>query len=255
MWVINGQKVWTSGGQIADMGMLIARTNPTAPKHQGITWFAFDMHQPGVRGPSAQGDDRPRHVQRGLPHRRHRRRRRPHRRRQRRLVGRQHDAAVRAVGHGRGRRPRRWARRPARSPATSTSAAGDFVRSRPVTATKEKKPKAHGRRTRRPRPPTSSSPATSARTTTRRCASASRRAHILGELTRLNTERHKAVRAQGGDIPGLANFSKLLMADILRHNRDMSGDIMGARGMLHAYTDERPRVARASARRFRRGRR
>jgi alkylation response protein AidB-like acyl-CoA dehydrogenase len=48
IWVINGQKVWTSGGQIADMGMLIARTNPESPKHQGITWFAFDMHQAGV---------------------------------------------------------------------------------------------------------------------------------------------------------------------------------------------------------------
>jgi len=47
-WVITGQKVWTSGGQIADMGMLIARTNPDAPKHRGITWFAFDMDQPGV---------------------------------------------------------------------------------------------------------------------------------------------------------------------------------------------------------------
>ena len=47
-WVITGQKVWTSGGQIADMGMLIARTDPNAPKHRGITWFAFDMHQPGV---------------------------------------------------------------------------------------------------------------------------------------------------------------------------------------------------------------
>ena len=47
-WIINGQKVWTSGGQIADMGMLIARTNPEVPKHQGITWFAFDMHQEGV---------------------------------------------------------------------------------------------------------------------------------------------------------------------------------------------------------------
>ena len=41
-------KVWTSGGQIADMGMLIARTDPNAPKHKGITYFAFDMHQPGV---------------------------------------------------------------------------------------------------------------------------------------------------------------------------------------------------------------
>ena len=47
-WVITGQKVWTSGGQIADMGMLIARTDPDAPKHRGITWFAFDMRQQGV---------------------------------------------------------------------------------------------------------------------------------------------------------------------------------------------------------------
>ena len=44
-WIVNGQKVWTSGGHIADMGMLIARTDPDVPKHQGITWFAFDMHQ------------------------------------------------------------------------------------------------------------------------------------------------------------------------------------------------------------------
>ncbi len=36
-------------GQSADMGMLLARTAPDAPKHQGITWFAFDMHQPGVQ--------------------------------------------------------------------------------------------------------------------------------------------------------------------------------------------------------------
>src|SRR3954471_14035692 len=48
VWHVDGQKVWTSGGQYADMGMLLARTNPEAPKHQGITWFAIDMHQPGV---------------------------------------------------------------------------------------------------------------------------------------------------------------------------------------------------------------
>jgi len=40
--------VWTSLGQTADMGMLIVRTNPDVPKHQGITWMAIDMHQPGV---------------------------------------------------------------------------------------------------------------------------------------------------------------------------------------------------------------
>ena len=47
-WIVNGQKVWTSLGQTADCGMLIARTAPEAPKHQGISYFAIDMHQPGV---------------------------------------------------------------------------------------------------------------------------------------------------------------------------------------------------------------
>ncbi len=47
-WIISGQKVWTSGGQVADLGMLIARTDPDAPKHKGITYFAFEMDQPGV---------------------------------------------------------------------------------------------------------------------------------------------------------------------------------------------------------------
>jgi len=47
-WTINGQKVWTSGGQSADLGMLLARTDPDAPKHKGISYFAFPMDQPGV---------------------------------------------------------------------------------------------------------------------------------------------------------------------------------------------------------------
>ena len=47
-WIVSGQKVWTSGGQIADLGMLIARTDVDAPKHQGISYFALDMHQPGI---------------------------------------------------------------------------------------------------------------------------------------------------------------------------------------------------------------
>jgi len=47
-WIITGQKVWTSGGQSADLGMLLARTDPDVPKHQGISYFAFSMDQPGV---------------------------------------------------------------------------------------------------------------------------------------------------------------------------------------------------------------
>jgi alkylation response protein AidB-like acyl-CoA dehydrogenase len=47
-WVVNGQKVWTSGAQIADLGMLLARTDADVPKHSGISYFAVEMDQPGI---------------------------------------------------------------------------------------------------------------------------------------------------------------------------------------------------------------
>jgi alkylation response protein AidB-like acyl-CoA dehydrogenase len=47
-WILNGQKVWTSGAQYSDFGAVIARTDPAVPKHDGITMFIVDMHSPGV---------------------------------------------------------------------------------------------------------------------------------------------------------------------------------------------------------------
>jgi alkylation response protein AidB-like acyl-CoA dehydrogenase len=47
-WVVHGQKVWTSNGQLADYGMLLARTDDAAPRHQNLGWFVLDMDQPGI---------------------------------------------------------------------------------------------------------------------------------------------------------------------------------------------------------------
>jgi acyl-CoA dehydrogenase len=47
-WIINGQKIWTSGAHYSDYGILITRTDPTVPKHKGLTMFFLDMKSPGV---------------------------------------------------------------------------------------------------------------------------------------------------------------------------------------------------------------
>lgn len=47
-WVINGQKIWTTGAQISDYGILLTRTDANVPKHKGLTMFYIDMHAPGV---------------------------------------------------------------------------------------------------------------------------------------------------------------------------------------------------------------
>ncbi len=60
-WVVNGQKVWTSGAKTADYGMLIARTNWDVPKHRGLSFFFLPMKQDGI-------DVRPLHQVTGESH-------------------------------------------------------------------------------------------------------------------------------------------------------------------------------------------
>jgi alkylation response protein AidB-like acyl-CoA dehydrogenase len=47
-WVVNGQKIWTSGAHRADFGILVTRSDPKAPKHKGLSFFFLDMHAPGI---------------------------------------------------------------------------------------------------------------------------------------------------------------------------------------------------------------
>src|SRR6266545_4836829 len=97
-WVVSGQKVWNTLAHRADRGMLVTRTDPDAPKHRGLTYFALDMHPP------AAADHRRGRVQRGVPDRRARPRRRPHRRARRRVARLAHHADERTREHRRRRR-------------------------------------------------------------------------------------------------------------------------------------------------------
>jgi alkylation response protein AidB-like acyl-CoA dehydrogenase len=47
-WVVSGQKIWTSNAHLADYGVMIARTDPTLPKHKGLSFFIVDMKSPGM---------------------------------------------------------------------------------------------------------------------------------------------------------------------------------------------------------------
>src|SRR4051794_5276982 len=242
IWHVDGQKVWTSGGQYADMGMLLARTNPEAPKHQGITWFAIDMHQPGVdirplkemtghamfnevflTAAEVPDANRIGDVNNGwaaanttLLHER---------------------SGMGARGAGAGPESA-YLMRMARAGGVAgdlDKRAGDFVTERraPVTATKTKAEDEQPKERRSPAQAHIDLARQFGKLDDPTIRQGIARAHILSTLARLNTERAKA----GGNVPGIANLGKLLMADIIRLNRDLGMQILGARGLLHSYDD------------------
>ena len=229
-WVVTGQKVWTSGGHVADLGMLIARTDPDQPKHAGITYFAIDMHQPGV-------DVRPLREMTG-----------------RSLFNevflseaRVPDEAIvgglnggwrvanttlmferTSLGAGGGSA--------GASLATAGTVAGDLDRrAGDFVVTGGRRGGGGG---------TLFGVSSKALTQLARANGKASdpnirqklvRLHTLGELARFNNLRLKAAKATGGDIPGLPNIAKLTMSNIVRLSRDLGLEIAGPYGMLHGY--------------------
>jgi alkylation response protein AidB-like acyl-CoA dehydrogenase len=228
-WVVNGQKVWTSGGQIADMGMLIARTDPDVPKHQGITWFAIGMHQ----GDAV--DVRP----------------------LREMTGRAlfnevflsdarvaDDAIIGGTNNG-------WAvanttlmfersslgagGHSAAALANAGTVAGDL-------------PKRVGDFV-KPSTPGGAGGAMAASMEKLLIAMATEnglidepsfrqdlmKLHTLHEVGRMTALRVKAEKAAGRDIPAAPNIGKLSMSEIMRQSRDLGLRVAGMGGMLHGY--------------------
>jgi len=233
-WVINGQKVWTSAGQIADMGMLIARSDPNVPKHQGITWFACPMRQPGIEVRSL-----------------------------REMTGR---ALFSEVFLSEARVPdsgiiggtnNGWAvaNTTLMFERSSLGAGGHNVVSvaSPGTIAGDL-PKQVGGFV-RPAGPSGGSGgggamAAGAGELFLSMAKASgaindpsvrqdlMRLHTLNEVGRMLTLRVKAEKAAGRDIAGAPNIAKLSMSEIMRHSRDLGLRLAGAGGMLHAYNSK-----------------
>ncbi|MCB0978049.1 MAG: acyl-CoA dehydrogenase family protein, partial [Acidimicrobiales bacterium] len=234
-WIVNGQKVWTSLGTTADLGMLLARTDPDAPKHTGITWFACDMHQEGVElrplremtghamfnevfltDASVAHADVIGDVNQGWT--------------VANTTLMNERAGLGAGGAGGGTMVT-----PGTIAGNLSRRVGDFVSERAAAkAPREDRPS-------RPRSAAevligyAKGNGTSTDPTIRQDLAL---LHTLGELGRLNNERLKATRAAGGDIPGMPNISKLSMSNIVRLQRDLGLRIAGPQGMLHAYTAE-----------------
>ena len=234
-WIVNGQKVWTSGGQIADMGMLIVRTDIDLPKHQGITYFAVDMHQEGM-------DVRPLKEMTG-----------------RALFNEVFMSDIRVpdewtigglnngwrvtnttLGHERaglgagGGSAAGSLASPGTIAGDLPKRAGDFVadgvgRSSGSGGPMSGRGGAKG---------LISLAQAAGKDKDRRVRQDLMKLHTAFELARMNNLRAKDARKYGKSIPGLGNIAKLSMSEILRMNRDIALGLLGPAGTLHGYSTE-----------------
>jgi len=243
-WVVNGQKVWTSGGHWSDLGMLLARTDPDVPKHQGITWFAFDMHQPGVEvrplkeltGQAIFNEvflTDARVATASL------------------IGGRNNGWAVAntTLGHeraslGSGGTTRGGSAVPGTIGGNLSRRAGDFAPT-PAASTKGSG-RSSGSRGGAMYDVIVGIAKGNGKSQDALVRQDLVRLYSLSEIGRVSAERVKAARAAGTDIAGMANIAKLSMSMIVRLTRDLGLRVVGNQGMLHGY-DQAEREVVASA--------
>ena len=240
-WTFNGQKVWTSGGQIADLGMLLARTNVDVPKHQGISYFALDMHQPGV-------DVRPLREITG------------HAMFNEVFISDAHahdDTLIGGLHNGWAVANTTLAFERAGLGAGGGSAAGGSATPGTVVNDLAKRvgdfvsaPSGGGRARRGGGGGIAGMMGGGAGLITELAKGNGKikdptirqdlmRLHTMNEIAKFMNLRSRALRLAGqDDIPGGPNISKLSMSNILRLQRDVGLQILGPLGMLHAYTPE-----------------
>lgn len=239
-WVVNGQKVWTSGGQVADLGMLLARTNPDAPKHQGISYFAFEMHQGGV-------DVRPLKEMTG-----------------RALFNEvfltdaraSDDAIIGGLNNG-------WAvanttlafERAGLGAGGSSGESGGAATPGTVAGDLDRRAGDFVRGARRRGGPggmagmqqviqgIAQGNGKLADPTVRQDLM---RLYTMNEIARMTTLRQKGLAKQGKDLPGFGNIAKLSMSNILRLSRDLGLRVLGPLGMLHAYPGQDQKALEAA---------
>ena len=229
-WIVNGQKVWTSGGHWADLGMLLARTDADVPKHQGITYFAVDMRQPGI-------EVRP----------------------LRELTGRAmfnevfltdvrvpDDGAIGGVnngwavanttlmfersGLGAGGGSAGLAALPGTVAGDLGKRVGDFMRERDrISGSSGLGPSVKSLSALARENGSIEDPDVRQQLV---------RLFSMNEIARYTNLRQRALARSGQEIAGLGNIAKLSMSRILRLTRDLSGRILGPYATLHGYTPE-----------------
>jgi alkylation response protein AidB-like acyl-CoA dehydrogenase len=229
-WVVTGQKVWTSGGQIADMGMLLARTDPDVPKHQGITYFAFDMRQAGVEvRPLREMTGRALFNEVFINEAR---------------VG--DDAIIGGTNNGWAVANTTLAFERAGLGAGGGSVGGGTALAGSLAGDLDKRA---GDLVRGRARGGAGGPGGLGRTSPLLQGLARQlgvnddplvrqdlaRLHTLSEIGRYMALRQRALRAGGADLPGAGNLAKLSMSKILRLSRDLGLSMLGAAGTLHAY--------------------